>query len=422
MTELEERLRNAFQAKADDISPELPRLYLQPVRRPGSVTRRGGRRAWPRASRRWLAPVAAAAAVLAVVAAALAAAGALPGIVTPAVAPTQVNVPPYYVALTSAAPSASVQTPAVKVATVRLTSTGAVIARIRPPRPYTGFLAVSGAADDRTFVLLAQGQPDLHRRFGYLPQAFFILHIDPAATSPASRAQLTAMPATDTPSSRPVQTMALSPDGQSLAALLGTGNGYFLYIYNLATGQTHIWVSKRCSSCQPGVLGDMYSSTSTANAITLSWTRDGRRLAFVAGEGSQVRLLDLTAPGDNVQPDSKPFAIHGMPVAYWSVVYMTPDGKTLFIGYPTGRGRSNWVGLMRFSVATGKLTSINNLTVVNEGTITGYIPHADAILWSNYNGSKIVVMGARPGQTAGVYSGSSYTPIPWPAYVVDAAW
>jgi hypothetical protein len=418
MTELEDRLRTAFQAKADRVSPELPPLYLQPARRPGSVTRGGGSRTWSRAHRRWLAPVAAAAAVLAVVAAALAVAGALPGVVAPAVAPIQTSVPPYYVALISAAPSVSVPTPAAKAATVRLTSTGAVLARITPPRPYTSFLAISGATDDRTFVLLAQGRPNSE---GIFQQRFFVIHIDPTAASPADRAQLTALPAIDISGANEVVAMAMSPDGQSLAAILLSDSSEHLYVYNLQTGQTRIWVRKLCGACQQTELGG--SDYYPPSVVTLSWTSNGKALAFVADAGpSQVRLLDLGAPGDNVQPASKPFVIRGMPVKVWSGVDMTPDGKTIFIGYPNGRGRSNWIGLMRYSVTTGALTPINNLTLVNEGTITGYVPDADSVLWTSYNGSKIIVMGARPGQTAGVYSGSSYRPIPWPAYVVDAAW
>jgi hypothetical protein len=417
MTQLEDRLRTALQAKAADVPSEFPPLYLQPVRRPGAVARGGGNRAWPRAHRRWLAPLAAAAAVLAVVAAVLAAAGALPGAVAPPVAPIQTSVPPYYVALTSSAPSVSVPTPAAKAATVRLTSTGAVLARLAPPRPYTSFIAISGATDDRTFVLLAQGRQD---RNGVFPQRFFVLHVDPAAAA-ADRAQLTALPAIDISGTDVVEAMAMSPDGQSLAAILLSDSWEHLYVYNLATGQTRIWVRKLCGTCHQTELGgtDYYPPS----VVTLSWTSNGKALAFVADAGpSQVRLLDLSASGDNVQPASKPFVIRGMPVRVWSGVDMTPDGKTIFIGYPNRRGRSVWIGLMRYSVTTGKLTPINNLTLVNEGTITGYVPDADTVLWTSYNGSKIIVMGARPGQTAGVYSGSSYTPIPWPAYVVDAAW
>jgi hypothetical protein len=46
------------------------------------------------------------------------------------------------------------------------------------------------------------------------------------------------------------------------------------------------------------------------------------------------------------------------------------------------------------------------------------------ITWSglSYNGSKFVILSVRPGNTAGMYSDGRYTPVPWPANVVDAAW
>jgi hypothetical protein len=53
------------------------------------------------------------------------------------------------------------------------------------------------------------------------------------------------------------------------------------------------------------------------------------------------------------------------------------------------------------------------------------------VLWTNDDGSKLVVfraevfgpLGVLPsGQTAAIYSGRRFTPIPWPAGVIDAAW
>ena len=42
-------------------------------------------------------------------------------------------------------------------AELRSTQTGAVLAKITPPKPYVSFTGVTGAAGDRTFVLSAQG-------------------------------------------------------------------------------------------------------------------------------------------------------------------------------------------------------------------------------------------------------------------------
>jgi len=44
------------------------------------------------------------------------------------------------------------------------------------------------------------------------------------------------------------------------------------------------------------------------------------------------------------------------------------------------------------------------------------------VWWTSYNGELAIVGYARPGQTAGIYHGNKYTPIPWPANVIGAAW
>ncbi len=320
------------------------------------------------------------------------------------------------------------------LATVRETGTGAVIARIPPPRPYVSFDAVSGAADDRTFMLEARG--NLIPGSDVAPERFYLLRIAPSATSAAKRARLTALPAIDISGGNELRAMALSPDGSSLAAILGHGIRDYLYVYNLTTGTSRTWVRKPCSGCRQfqDELGG--GAAYPSGAVSLSWTADGNSLAFVPGGGfDQLRLLDLGAPGDNVQPNSKPFAIHGVPVSQWSEAYMTPDAKTVFISYNKSRGKTDWNGLLRYSARTGKLTRINETTQVFEGHPTGY--GSDSVLWASYDGSQLVVTGARrapvllgkrfpfavgPDRTAGIYRGDRYSPIPWPANVIDAAW
>ena len=426
MTKLEDQLRLAFRAKASEITPPPPPLELQPRPVHDPAARRGSGGLGTPLQRKWLIPLAAAVAVLAVVAGALAVGGALPVSRTPPAAPIQTSVPPYYVALVNTASPAQPRT----VATVRETTTGAAIARITPPRPYISFDAVSGAADDRTFVLEALGK--MIRGNGVVPERFYRLHINPSATSAAGRAQLTALPAIDISGGNELQAMALSPDGSSLAAILTHGIWDYLYVYNLPTGPTRIWIRKLCRYCRQTELGMGPGAGPTA-AVTLSWTADGKSLAFVPGAGtSQLRLLDLGAPGENVQPNSKPLAIPRTPTAQWSQAYMTPDAKTVFLSCMSAWGGtpanfSQWVSLLRFSARTGKLTTINKLTLVNRNRNAGYKIWApvspDDVLWTSYDGSQAIIANIRPGaQNAGIYSGSHYTPIPWPANVIDAAW
>jgi hypothetical protein len=151
--------------------------------------------------------------------------------------------------------------------------------------------------------------------------------------------------------------------------------------------------------------------------------------------GSQVRLLDVDAPGRALMAESYSIPIRGG-VILWQDAVITPNGKTVFIERNSGAATlvSN---LSRYSAATGRATGINQVVTFTEGHRTGAGP--DDVVWTNDNGSKIIVLGARPGpktgsfnshafiptpagQTAGIYTGTRYTPLPWPANVVDAAW
>jgi hypothetical protein len=361
-----------------------------------------------------------------------------PARLTAAIAPVQLSIPRYYVELESKGALGSFPEPA-GVATLRVTATGVAIASIMPPRPYSGFTAVTGAADDRTFVLLARAPTDPFTEL--TPERFFLLRIDPSAPSAAARVRLTPLPTADIPGGKTaanlplgeqVGAMALSADGRSLAALLSVRGGTDLYIYNLVTGRTRIWIRKLCAACKQAPLGNEGGAYDFEHPgmVTLSWTADGRSLAFISGPGaSQVRLLRVGARGDNVQPNSTPFVIHA-PVSTWAQAVMSPDGKTVFLSFNFAFGDHGYAisrELMRFSSATGQLVTINTvpLILVDQDRTrysSGGPLLADTILWTNYNGSEVIVADAGPGHTLGVYSGGTYTPLPWPARAYGAAW
>jgi hypothetical protein len=74
-------------------------------------------------------------------------------------------------------------------------------------------------------------------------------------------------------------------------------------VFDLATGTERAWSFRPCSSCNPSSGGLGFGGT---NVDALSWTGDGRHLAFV-GPGrslrqgpSAVRLLDVTLPGSDL--------------------------------------------------------------------------------------------------------------------------
>jgi len=343
-------------------------------------------------------------------------------------AAVQPGIPRYYVELDGKGPVSEFPEP-LAAATVRVTATGAVIARITAPRPYVGFTAVTGAADDRTFVLLAHARTNPFT--GDIPERFFVLRIDPGAPADTARARLTALPIRDIPSHEPagnsfldeqVATIALSPNARSLAAILTVEGQNRVYIYNLATGKTRSWVWNGCHNCDPVALTNPL--TLNPGIPALSWTSDGRSVAFtvmyVFPIMTQLRLLHLSAPGNDVTADSSPFIIHA-PESFWHQAVMTPDGTTVLLNFTSAGGDSG--SMLRISTATGQLATINTLPGIQTA---GYVLvgplTADTILWTNDNGSKLIVADARPGHTLGIYSGGTYTPLPWPAHAVNAAW
>jgi hypothetical protein len=399
-------------------------------------TRRGAVRTL--ASTRWVVAVAAAIAVLAIVAGALAVAGALPGRPTRPAGPIETNVPPYYVALLASQPSPQHYPVALRaaVATVRATSTGAELGNVTAPKPYS-FVSVTAAADDRTFVLLAAGPSTLEQTAEGYPsyaQRFFLLHINPTSPAPAARAQLTALPRAGIASELYVQAMALSPTGRSLAVIftdpkrsIATNTPGQLTVFNLTNGTRRTWIRTFCAygRCARGPIG-LGSIAQDPSELQLSWTSDGRSLLFLSGPaGSQLRLLDLDAPGRELIADSRALPLR---TAYplWTDAVVTPDGKSVFIHYSTSIGSADRSFLLRVSVTTGKTAFMHQILVHPANAQLD-----EYLLWTNNDGSKFIVFRAEfpypyevtpSGQTAAIYSGRRFTPIPWPAGVIDAAW
>jgi len=456
MTQLEKRLRTSFRARASEIPASRPPAEAdpRPVPDPGPGESGGedgrGATGW-RGRRRWLVPAGAAVAVLALTAGALAVAGLLPGQGTQPAARIQVNVPPYYVALMASKgiPGDGLYPGTANVATVRATSTGAVLAKVRAPRPYA-FAAISAATDDRSFVLLAVGP---FRRTANLfrsmfegkdySQRFYFLRINPAARQPSARAQLTLLPAASIGSGLTVEAMALSPNGQSLAAILadpsrtiGTVTPAQLTIFNLADGAQQTWTREVCAygKCAPGPIGSEGPILIEPSAVQLSWTSDGRSLLYVTGPASaQVRLLRVDAAGGSLTADSSVLPVTTA-VRNWVDAVITPNGRSVFIDYTSGAGAYGQT-LLRLSARTGRATVVNHILMSIGGHETRYGP--DLLAWTNDSGSKIIVVGARQGTsanhprypfelehypTAGIYAAGRYTPIPWPRGIFDAAW
>jgi len=418
MTPLQDKLRAAFRETADEIPAEAPPLHLSPQPRAGQ---NGRHIRW----RAWAAPLAAAALVIAVVAGALTVAGSMkhqPATAGPSVGPY--GVPAYYVALITANPRSDVQNDLASsswtdtAAELRSTRTGAVLAKVTPPRPYVSFTGVTAAADDRTFVVSAQGPL---RSFGvpsYPAQRFFVLRIDPAARDGA-RMTLTALPAGYVPAGDGIHDMALSPDGTQLAADIGADPPFTqaLYVFDLATGTERAWSVRPCAGCLPSSGGMVYGEVETD---ALSWTADSQHVAFIWG--NEVRLLDTRATGSDLLTGSKTVATWAgglTGASQWRGAIITPDGRTV-LGIEAlnriGRNAPIREHLVSWSTATGHQTAVlNNLNALKRSDF-------EQILYTNADGSVLVLSYLQPGTNATIVHDGRATSIPWSRYIAVAAW
>jgi hypothetical protein len=419
MTSLQDKLRAALRETADEIPAEAPPLHLSPQPRAGQ---NGRHTRW----RAWAVPLATAALVIATVAASLAVAGSLKH--QPAAAAgqpaSQDAVPAYYVALITAKTQSDLEnmldsaSPADTAAELRSTQTGAVLARITPPKPYVSFTGVTAAADDRTFVLSAQG-PDPSDVVPPFPaQRFFLLRIDPAAQVGA-RMTLTALPAGDVPAGYEIRDMALSPDGTQLAANIGDSllAPEDLDVFNLATGTERSWTTRTCAMCAPVSGGMLWFGVDTD---ALSWTADSQHVAFIWYP--TVRLLDTRAAGSDILTDSKTVATWTGGVTglnQWRGAIITPDGRTVLGIEQLSRSLRNAPvreQLVSWSTATGhQIAVLNNLDALKRSEF-------EQILYTNADGSVLVLTYLQPGTNATIVHDGRDTSIPWSRDIAVAAW
>ena len=420
MSTIEDRVRAATRAAAQTVAPgstppPLP-LPARQRRGPAAHPRRG--RGWPG----WVAPLAAAAAVAAAIATSVVVSGALSlgharspsqaaagrtGTVALHPAPAApAGIPAYDVAL-APGPDAGQSTRAV----VRATATGAVLATVRPPRPYATFTWVTGAADDRTFVLAAQpgGQPTAS---GRVVMKFFALRLDPAAGT----AKLTALP-TPAVSGIWIQTqgLALSPDGEKLAVALSRAAQSAIEVFDLAGGPSREWKAT--------LPGGTVVGTTLVGVNALSWAADGRRLAFDAygPAGVEVHALDTAAPDTSLSTSRLI-----MTFRHWRTTgsvsgsaLITRDGtKIIAMEVPSPRTATQ-IRVRQFSAIDGRPLGILATLHYRRGAITGW----PDVLWSNPSGSQLIIsttkLGAAPSKNGdltpgeiGIVSRGRFVPLP----------
>lgn len=286
---VEERVRAATRARAGLVR------QVRPLELPDELPARGrrGRRfrpAYPaRTARHWFtwgAPLTAAALVTALALALVLlrqAPAPQSGPATPTSTPSvPAQVPRYFVVLARIS--------GVGGAVVADDHTGDNIAAVPPPAGQA-FTGVTGAADDRTFVLGS---------YGDAVTTWYLLRINPGAADPG---QLTRLPIA--PLRAQVKGLALSADGRTLAVMFDGSSGVQLSTYSVSSG---------------ALLGSWHTNTDYwivradgANAYGLSWLADGRHVAFRFDAYAKnstthlvtVRTLEVTAAGHDLIADSR---------------------------------------------------------------------------------------------------------------------
>jgi len=439
----ENRVRWALRETAEDISPtDVPRLRL-----PDGPGRSRLARGWPS----WLTPLAAAAAVAAVLAATLALTGgaARPGHRTWSDA-LLASVPRYYVVLTNTGRNRGWP----QQAKVRATRTGRIVATLAAPRPDDAFIMVAAASGVGRYVLAAQrmaiehratvglpvgipvsGAPATQRRGSVAVQVpagpirFYQLRI----SSSGQVSALSPLPVPELPAGAVLDGLALTPDGRQLAVATRAGGprpGPEIQVDTLATGAQRVWT-------WPGAQPVEESLGGTGSA--LSWAADDRTLAFarLIDGVYKVRLLDTTAPGSSLAASRPALSLnwsgrgrrfsHGRAVNNNDTfgALLTPDGSKIVVATVTQSKRplTAEFAFTEFSARTGKVVAV----LGRWWFIRRWPQQEQAVLWTNADGSTLLVLAHRPGVTVsptspsagavfpikfGVLHGNRYTPLP----------
>lgn len=227
------------------------------------------------------------------------------------------------------------------------TLTGQRLATITPSAGST-FIGVTGARDDRTFLL---DSVPVSGRSGFLSsteqRTWYLLKVRPGATPVTALTRLSF----PVPSAADISGISLSPDGTKLAVfyqLPRTGDGFpysgpfTLAVYSVPAGT----VVRSWTGTDPfhGSLGYGSDGPPDSNSL-LSWTSDGQHLAFDYRSSTDphsaslyLREVNLSNPGNDLFADSTVVATIAGPTptdhskTWCDSLGITGDGRTALCG------------------------------------------------------------------------------------------
>jgi hypothetical protein len=351
----------------------------------------------------WMVPMAAAAAVVAV-AATLVAVRSLPHHIAPSAdrssppsivpgpAPGALAIPRYYVAL-GRVPGGGIG--------VGDTQSSRWVATVGLPPGSDRFAGVTGAADDRTFVVDIAQSPPPGTTSKITPRIWYLLRIAPGTDHAARLISLAVPP---TPNNTLVTGIALSPDGTELAVLsqLLQPSVYVvpgpvtLRIYSVATGAAlRTWTGPTYQTSPEAMSRDDTFDENT----TLTWVA-GNRLAFSyltePGDRIVARMLNLALPGTGLIADSSHIASPRKTTdCLGSLPLVTADGRLAVCGtqaygagglgscYAVGRLSGGKPRFVEYATKTGWTTVLYRYP---DGCITGFA----VVYWASPSGDAVI--------------------------------
>jgi hypothetical protein len=419
----EDDIRAAFRALARE-APEADAV-LTGVREQLDKSSAFSRQSSPGAARRWMTPLAAAAAVIAVTAAAVVIADGQPARRAGVNSSSLLDqLPRYYMTLVRSLHPLSLG--GAQMVVVKDTRTGRTLLTARPPAPYHTFAGITGAADDRTFVLAARPTAGSAGQPSQQIEKLFRARLDPANGT----LTMTALPIPQFTPRNQLNGMALSPDGTELALAFRAGRGTHaleIRIYTLAGDLLRTWRS-------PGFLEDYWlnpasMSWTQTGVLAVNWGYDaGGRAGFEQG----LWLLNTLSPSGDLAGHSG-LVVRVAAFDKWQPgIYPYGDGlvssngetAVMPIGTVDGPGKAAKIGKIdEFSASTGQ--AIRSLRpILRRGSHAPQGLRSDALIWSNATGSVLVLQANRATSArargrrsygtiiTGVLSGRRFTPIP----------
>lgn len=281
--------------------------------------------------------------------------------------------------------------------------TGKTLATVSPPHGLT-FAGVTGAADDRTFVVAASSFPLFHGGAAIAPVAWYLLRIAPGTGHPAqlTRLSIGAQPRVDG--------VALSPDGRQLAILTqdDPAPAESLTVYSVRTGK-----AVRTWGATGQWFGLNYWGRISNNSI--AWLADGHTLAFVTstalggangplgggagGElygGMTLRELDLARPGSSLLGDSTKVSFQH---PWCDTLQLSAYGTTALCGrnsLPDAKSTASDPEFLAYSLATGKSRV---LYLLKNGT---WALGIGDVLWASPDGSTLIGSVNEQSEVGGV--------------------